>query len=51
MTGVYQHCSSDHLRRYVAEFDFRYNTRDISDVERTAKALQAIQGKRLRYTH
>jgi hypothetical protein len=25
MTGVYQHCSSAHLKRYLAEFDFRYN--------------------------
>jgi ISXO2-like transposase domain len=25
--GVYQHCSEKHLHRYLAEFDFRYNTR------------------------
>ena len=24
MKGVYQHCSSQHLKRYLAEFDFRY---------------------------
>src|ERR1019366_5147674 len=26
MTGTYQHCGSHHLHRYLAEFDFRYNT-------------------------
>jgi hypothetical protein len=25
--GVYQHVSEAHLRRYLAEFDFRYNNR------------------------
>jgi hypothetical protein len=25
MKGVYQHCSEDHLHRYLSEFDFRYN--------------------------
>ena len=24
--GVYQHCGEAHLHRYVADFDFRYNT-------------------------
>ena len=27
MKGVYQHCSENHLHRYVTEFDFRYNNR------------------------
>ncbi|MBY0408497.1 MAG: IS1595 family transposase [Rickettsiales bacterium] len=49
MKGVYQHCSSDHLKRYLAEFDFRYNERDLSDSERTNIALKGIQGKRLTY--
>ena len=26
MRGVYQHCSEKHLHRYLAEFDFRYNS-------------------------
>jgi hypothetical protein len=25
MRGVYQHCSEQHLFRYLAEFDFRYS--------------------------
>jgi transposase-like protein len=47
MKGVYQHCSGEHLKRYLAEFDFRYNSRDISDAERTSLALKGIHGKRL----
>jgi transposase-like protein len=52
MKGVYQHCGEQHLQRYLAEFDFRYNNRSalgISDVERTTKALRGIEGKRLTY--
>lgn len=35
--------------RYTAEFDFRYNTKDISDRERADEALKGIEGKRLTY--
>jgi hypothetical protein len=41
--------SAKHLKRYLGEFDFRYNTRELSDIERTAEALQGITGKRLTY--
>ncbi len=41
--------SKAHLARYTAEFDFRYNTRQISDRERADKALIGIAGKRLTY--
>jgi transposase-like protein len=51
LRGVYQHVDKKHLRRYVGEFDFRYNTRDISDTERTALGLKGIGGKRLLYTN
>ena len=27
MRGTYQHCKEKHLHRYLAEFDFRYNSR------------------------
>jgi hypothetical protein len=33
----------------LAEFDFRYSTRNISDAERTAEALKGARGKRLTY--
>jgi transposase-like protein len=50
--GTYHHVSPQHLKRYVAEFDFRYNERSslgVNDSERAAKALQGIVGKRLTY--
>jgi transposase-like protein len=52
MRGVYQHCSSKHLHRYVAEFDFRYTNRiavGVDDVARTDAALLGVVGKRLTY--
>jgi len=50
--GVYQHVSSQHLSRYTAEFDFRYNNRSavgVEDAQRTANLLKGIGGKRLTY--
>jgi transposase-like protein len=49
MKGVYQHCKEKHLHRYLAEFDFRYNTRKITDMERTIAAVRSGEGKRLTY--
>lgn len=49
LTGIYQHVGSHHLKRYVGEFDFRYNHRHINDLERTQVALKGIDGKRLTY--
>ncbi len=49
LTGVYQHVGAQHLKRYIGEFDFRYNSRKINDTERTEKALRGIVGKRLFY--
>jgi transposase-like protein len=52
MRGIYQHCSEKHLHRYVAEFDFRYNTRaalGMNDTDRSAALLRGIVGKRLTY--
>jgi hypothetical protein len=40
------------LKRYLAEFDFRYNERSslgVSDAERAAKAIRGAEGKRLTY--
>jgi transposase-like protein len=47
--GVYQHVSEAHLHRYLAEFDYRYNTRKLSDAVRAEKALRGLVGKRLTY--
>lgn len=49
MKGVYQHCGQEHLKRYLAEFDFRYNERHLADADRMGKALEGIVGKRLVY--
>jgi transposase-like protein len=52
LIGVYQHVDKKHLDRYLAEFDFRQNTRaklGINDVERVDIALAGFKGKRLTY--
>ncbi len=52
MKGVYHHCKKQHLNRYLAEFDFRYNNRTalwIEDTERAENLLQGVKGKRLTY--
>jgi transposase-like protein len=49
INGVYHHVSKEHLHRYLAEFDFRYNLRKIDDHERTIKAITGFEGKRLTY--
>ena len=54
MRGVYQHCSKQHLHRYAAEFEFRYNNRTangVDDKERGDIALRGVAGKRLTYAH
>jgi hypothetical protein len=52
MVGTYQHVDTKHLNRYLAEFDFRQNTRTklgINDVQREAIAVKGAPGKRLTY--
>lgn len=52
MKGVYQHCGEQHLHRYLAEFEFRYNHRianGVDDKGRAVEALKGISGKRLTY--
>jgi len=52
LIGVYQHIDVKHVDRYLAEFDFRFNTRaklGIDDAERTARAVIGAKGKRLTY--
>jgi transposase-like protein len=47
ITGVYHQVGKRHLHRYLAEFDFRYNTRKEKDGDRTLTALKSSDGKRL----
>lgn len=52
MKGVYQHCGHNHLNRYLAEFDFRYNNRvalGVDDAQRAERLLMGVMGKRLTY--
>ena len=52
MKGVYQHCGERHLKRYLAEFDFRYTHRlrnGVDDAQRADKVLSGVVGKRLAY--
>lgn len=52
MKGTYQHCRKQHLHRYLAEFDFRYNHRVAKGIDDKARAdalLGGIVGKRLTY--
>ena len=47
--GTYHHMSEAHLGRYCAEFDLRYNTRDMNDAERAREILLGGIGRRLTY--
>ncbi|MHB8885993.1 MAG: transposase [Methylovirgula sp.] len=49
---VYRHVSRDHLKCYLAEFDFRYNkcaAVSVGDEARAMKLIRGIVGKRLIY--
>jgi transposase-like protein len=47
--GTYHAVTRKHLHRYLAEFEFRYNTRTVDDGERTKIAIQGADNKRLTY--
>jgi transposase-like protein len=52
INGIYHHMSRQHLKRYLGEFDFRYNERSalgVEDVERATKAVKGVVGKRMTY--
>jgi ISXO2-like transposase domain len=42
--GVYHHVSQQHLKRYLAEFDFRYNERSALGVEDTERMTRSVKG-------
>ena len=45
--GTYHHVGIPYLQQYLNEFDFRYNSRKVSDFERSQLAVKAGEGKRL----
>jgi transposase-like protein len=47
--GTHHHVSADHLHRYVAEFDFRYSTRKMTDSDRALRIIEQGNGRRLPY--
>jgi len=52
ITGTFHHVSQYHLKRYLGEFDFRYNERialGVDDTERATKAIKGASGKWLTY--
>jgi transposase-like protein len=52
LVGTYQHVGSQHLPRYLAEFDFRMSNRaklGVNDTMRAELAIKGADGKRLTY--
>lgn len=47
--GTHHHVSREHLDRYLAEFDYRYSTRKLSDTARMQKLMGQTAGRRLTY--
>lgn len=47
LDGTHHHVSAQHLPLYLAELDYKYNTRKTTDGERTKGAVMRISGKRL----
>lgn len=47
--GTFHAVSEAHLHRYLAEFDWRYSARHVTDDERAAMLLSATKGRRLVY--
>jgi transposase-like protein len=47
--GTHHHVSVEHLPRYLAEFDFRYTTRKMSDTARMGVLMGRVGGRRLTY--
>ncbi len=41
--------SRKHLHRYLSEFEFRHNHRELDDGKRTRLAIKGSEGKRLMY--
>jgi transposase-like protein len=47
--GIYHSLSPRHLHRYLSEYVWRYNIRDLNDGDRTVLGIQLMVGKRLTY--
>ena len=49
IVGVYHNVSREYLHRYLWQFDFVWNNREMNDGERVVAAVRAAEGKRLMY--
>jgi len=49
LDGTHHNVSKEHLGRYLTEFEFRWNTRKLSDAERVQSLVDKAVGKRLTY--
>ena len=47
--GIYHYVSPTHLHRYATEFEYRYNNRKETGVEKFETALTGADTKRLTY--
>ncbi len=47
--GTHHHVSREHLARYLAEFDYRFSTRKLSDSARLERMVDQAAGRRLTY--
>ena len=49
LVGVYHNVSKEYLHRYLWQWDFCWNNREMNDGERTTAAIRSAEGKRLMY--
>lgn len=49
LIGIYHNVSREYLHRYLWQFDFLWNNRQMNDGERTITAIQGAEAKRLMY--
>lgn len=47
--GIYHNISREYLHRYLWQWDFCWNFRELNDGERTLAAIKSAEGKRLMY--
>lgn len=45
--GTHHHVTAKYLALYFSELDYKYNTRKVTDGERTVVGIQKMEGKRL----
>jgi hypothetical protein len=47
--GIYHNVRREYLHRYLWQYDFLWDNRQLNDGERIVLAIQAAEGKRLMY--